>query len=164
MLHYNDREGGIAMDEQKKLHREWAVKLFNETWDLIEKENRTRDEDSQMLEKAHASLYHWRQCGTPLNVARGQWQIARVHAILKNGEPSLFHAEQSLHICKENDIGDFDLAFAHEAIARAYAVLGDKEGCYESISKAKEASNAIEKEEDCTYFLSELQTIQVSDL
>ena len=128
------------MDEQKKQHREWAVRLFNETWDLIEKEDRTLDEDSQMLEKTYASLYHWRQCGTALNVARGHWQISRVHAIIGNGDPSLFHANQSLSICNENDIGDFDLAFAFEAMARANAVLGDKEQSNVSIAKAEEVA------------------------
>lgn len=152
------------MDEQNKLHREWAVRLFNETWDLIEKEGRTRDEDSQMLEKAYASLYHWRQCGTPLNIARGAWQISRVHALLGQGDSSLFHAMQSLHICEENEYGDFDLAFAHEAMARAYVVLGNKELSHESIAKAKIASEAIQKEGDRTYFLSELTTINLEDL
>ena len=45
-------------------HRLIAVRLFNETWDLIEKKDRTGDDDSQMLEKAYASLYHWRQVVT----------------------------------------------------------------------------------------------------
>ena len=49
-----------------------------------------------MLEKAYASLYHWRHCGTALNVARGHWQISRVHAIIGNGESSLFHARTKL--------------------------------------------------------------------
>jgi hypothetical protein len=150
------------MDE--KVHRELAVRLFNETWDLIEKEDRTRDEDSQMLEKAHASLYHWRQCGTPLNIARGAWQISRVHALLGQGDSSLFQAIQSLQICEENKYGDFDLAFAHEAMARAYAVLGNKELSREAIAKAEKASEAIQKEGDRTYFVSELASIHLKDL
>ena len=147
------------MDNLKGLHREWAVKLFNETWDLIDKKDRTNDEDSQMLEKSYASLYHWRQCGTPLNVARGQWQISRANALLEKGDSSLFHARRSLEICEENNIGDFDLAFAHEAMARAYAVQGNKKLSLNSVAKAEKASESIGKEEDRTYFLSELKSI-----
>lgn len=147
------------MDNLKDLHRELAGKLFNETWDLLDKKGRNDDEDSQMLEKAYASLFHWRQCGTELNVARGQWQISRVNALLEKGDSSLFHAIRSLEICVENNIGDFDLAFAHEAIARAYAVLGNKKQSLNSIAKAEKASKSIEKEEDFTYFLSELKSI-----
>ena len=46
--------------------------------------------------------------------------------------------EQSLSICKENDICDFDLAFAFEAMGRAYSILGNKEQSNESIGKAEE--------------------------
>ena len=133
--------------------------LFNETWNLIDKKDRTNDEDSQMLEKAYTSLYHWRQCGTALNVARGQWQISRVNALLEKGDSSLFHAIRSLEICEESNIGDFDLAFAHEAIARAYAVLGNKKQSLNSVAKAEKSSESIKKVEDRTYFLSELKTI-----
>lgn len=56
--------------KQESMDRELAIQLFNETWDLIDNQNRTNDENSQMLEKAYASLYHWRKVGTPLNLAR----------------------------------------------------------------------------------------------
>ena len=61
----------MLSQEEKELHQKWAIQLFNETWDLIDMKDRTRDDDSQMLEKAYASLYHWRQVGTTLNLVRG---------------------------------------------------------------------------------------------
>jgi pterin-4a-carbinolamine dehydratase len=60
-------------EEDKKLHRNLAVQAFNATWDFIEKENKSADEISEMLNTAHASLYRWRKVGTPLNIQRGEW-------------------------------------------------------------------------------------------
>jgi hypothetical protein len=52
-----------------------AGTLFNETWDLIDKTDRTESDDALMLHKAHASCYHWIQVGTPKNHAQGEWQV-----------------------------------------------------------------------------------------
>ena len=54
-----------------------------------------------------------------------EWQISRVYSVLERGEPALYHAKRNLEICQEHEIGDFDLAFAYEAMARAHKVLGN---------------------------------------
>lgn len=149
-------------------HRKMAAQLFNRTWDLIDKgDNRTADESDDMIHSAHASRYHWGVVVTsgeypktgPMNLERGDWQISRVYALLKRPEPSLYYAKRCLSICEENKIGDFDIAFAYEAMARAYAITGDQKS-KEFIEKAKKAGEAISKEEDKKYFLSELQTVK----
>ena len=55
---------------------------------------------------------------------------------------------------------DFDLAFAHEAMARAHAVAGNAEECRQHIALATEASEQIAEEEDQKYFLEELATVR----
>lgn len=105
---------------------EFAKTLFNETWDLIDKKNRTEEETITMLHKAHASCYLWREANSPLHNARGEWQVSRVYSILGEGRLALLHGAYSLALCLDNNIGDFDLAFGYEAIARAYKVLGDE--------------------------------------
>jgi len=104
-----------------------AAQLFNETWRLIEQQDRTRDDDDRMIHAAHASRFHWSQVpdATPAHLARGEWQISRVYAVLRRPEPALHHARRALDFCHDNGIGDFDLAFAHEALARAHAITGD---------------------------------------
>jgi hypothetical protein len=148
-------------------HRKMAVQLFNKTWDLIDKgDNRTKDEDNEMIHSAHASRFHWGivvnsgeypKTG-PTNLERGDWQISRVYSLLKHSEAALYHANRCLGICEENKIGDFDLAFAYEAMARALTVAG-KEDANTYIEKAKAAAEKIVKKEDKEYFLSELATI-----
>ena len=103
-----------------------AIQLFNETWELIDKQNRTEAETITMLHKAHTSCYLWREANKPLNNARGEWQVSRVYSILGEGRLALLHGAYSLALCLDNGIGDFDLAFGYEAVARAYKALGDE--------------------------------------
>jgi hypothetical protein len=147
------------MSEEKDFHRKFAVDCFNGTWNLIEKADRTPHDNARMVHMAHASRYHWGEIGTDLNFARGDWQISRVYAILGEGHNALKYAQSCLHLCKENDFGDFDLAFAYEAATRAFAVLGDQKMLTQHLELAKIAGEAIAKEEDKKYFFSELETI-----
>jgi len=43
----------------KEEHKKFAVALFNLTWSLLDKKDRTREEDDKMLNAAHASRFHW---------------------------------------------------------------------------------------------------------
>ncbi|HSF81110.1 MAG TPA: hypothetical protein VLA49_07745 [Anaerolineales bacterium] len=147
------------MDDEQKIHRKFAVDLFNYTWDLLDKPQRTKQENDTMLHAAHASRYHWEKAGTALNLARGEWQVSRVYAILNRAEPALYHAQLSLEICQGNDIGDFDLAFAYEALARASAVAGDIPARDRHLEQAVKSGQAIVEAGDRKHFFSELQSI-----
>lgn len=140
-------------------HKKMAVDCFNGTWDLIDKADRDEADTLKMIHMAHASRYHWGEIGTPLEWSRGEWQISRVYALAGLGESALYHGKHALKYCLENSIGDFDLAFAYEAIARAYSVLANDAEKQTYKLKAEEASKGIEKKENLDYFLSELATI-----
>lgn len=139
--------------------RRLAAALFNATWTLLEKEDRSRDDDDAMLHMAHASRHHWGQVGKPENFGRGEWQCSRVYAVLGRAEPSLHHAQRCLDICQENGIGDFDLAFAYEALARAHAVAGDVEQARAYTQEALAAAEDIASDDDRELVLSDLETI-----
>ncbi|MHA2244278.1 MAG: hypothetical protein ACXADY_04875 [Candidatus Hodarchaeales archaeon] len=148
-------------------HKKTGVKLFNATWDLIDKKERTTEEIDQMIHSAHASRYHWGESVAagmpntgPINLERGEWQISRVYSILERPESAIYHAQRCIDICEENNISDFDLAFAYESMARACAVAGDRDtDSKKYVTLAIEAGNKIKKEEDKIYFFSELDTI-----
>jgi hypothetical protein len=144
----------------KATHKEIAIELFNATWDLIDKEDRTQAEIDRMINAAHASRYHWEIAGTALNIARGEWQISRVYAILGRSEPCLYHAERCLQITLENEFKDFDLAFAYEAMARACNLAGDAVETAKYVTLAQEAGAEIQDSGDRDYFFQELHTIQ----
>ena len=150
-------------EEKKYTEQEWhkraAVTLFNLVWSLLDKKERTKQEDDKMVHAAHASRFHWGEIGTSVEFERGEWQISRVYSVLKRSQSALYHAETCLGICKENNIGDFDIAFAYEAMARAHAVAGDKSDCEKYIKLAKEAGEQIEKKEDKDLFFGDLKTV-----
>lgn len=139
--------------------RALATTLFNGTWDLLERHDRTPDDDDRMLHMAHASRHHWGQVGAPANLARGEWQCSRVYAVLGRSEPSLHHAKRVLEICERHGIGDFDIAFAYEALARAYAVGGDGERARAMTEKALAAVDGIADDDDRRLVLADLETI-----
>lgn len=139
-------------------HKKQAINLFNATWDHIEKKNRSNEDNINMIHMAHASRYHWGQIGKALELARGEWLISRVYAILYRGESSLFHAKESLRMCTENGIDGFDLAFGYESMARAYKVLSRRESDIFK-DKAIEQANQIDLKEDREYTLSEINSI-----
>jgi DNA-binding transcriptional MerR regulator len=155
-----DTEVKAPADEREQ-HRHWGKTLFNDTWRLMEKEDRTPDEDALMIHQAHASAYHWLQVGTPANHARGHWQCSRVYCVLGRGEPALYHARFVLDICQRNGIGDWDLAFAYEALARAHAVAGDADEARRWLEQARLASADIAEDDDRELLLSDLETIPV---
>ena len=110
-----------------------------------------------MLHMAHASRFHWERVGTPANLARGEWLCSRVYAVLRRPEPCLHHARRVLEICQEHGIADWDLAFAHEALARAHAVAGDPAAAREEAQEARAV--AIADDEDRKLLLDDLRTL-----
>lgn len=152
-------------EEKKKIrkdaHKKIAVDCFNSVWNLMEKKDRTIDEDDKMIHLAHASRFHWGEIGTPVEFERGEWQISRMYTVLKRHEPALYHAKRCLKICRAKDIGDWDIAFAYEANARAYAVAGKKAECEKFLELANKAGEQIKEKEDKDYFFSELKTIHI---
>jgi hypothetical protein len=156
-------------EEELKSHHKMGIQYFNQTWDLMEKKNRTIEENDLMIHTAHASRYHWGVVvmsgkfdkAGPENLERGEWQISRMYTILNRHEPALFHAQRCLDICKENNIGDWDLAFAYEAMARAYVIVQNEEETKKYLKLGKEAGEKIKKKQDKDYFFSEIESIQV---
>lgn len=144
---------------EQEWHKKFAIDLFNLTWDLLDKEERTVEENDRMVHAAHASRFHWGEIGEPLQFERGEWQISRVYAVLNRPLAARYHAERCLAICKEHGIADFDIAFAYEALARAYAMAGEPGKSREYISLAERAGQGIEEEGNREYFFSELRTV-----
>jgi peptidoglycan/xylan/chitin deacetylase (PgdA/CDA1 family) len=149
-------EGPVISDEQ---HRQLGADLFNHTWTLIDKQDHSADEADEMIHTAHASAYHWRQVGQPVHFARSDWQLSRVYALLNRPEAALYHARHSLAICQAAGIGDFDLAFAYEALARASAIGGRPAEAQAYLAQARDAGQQIKEEDDRQYFFAELESI-----
>jgi hypothetical protein len=143
-------------------HRAIGIDLFNRTWELMGKQDRTVEENDVMLHMAHASAHHWRSRGsgaTPNNLARSEWQVSRVYTVLGRSEPAGYHARRCLEICQANGIGDWDLAFAYEALARAASVAGDLAAAESWADQARRAADDIADADDRDAVLADLASI-----
>jgi DNA-binding transcriptional MerR regulator len=134
-----------GVDLDKATQRQLGVDLYNSTWTLIEKADRTAAETDEMIHRAHTSRWHWARVGEPVNLARGEWLCSRVYATLGRGEPALWHARRCVEI-NESLPADaresWDLPAAYEAMARASFAAGDSASG--ALWKAK-ASAALEE-------------------
>lgn len=122
-------------------HRRLAIDLFNRSWQLLEKDARTPEEDDELVHVAHAARYHWGEVGTAAHRARGDNQCARVYAALGRPEPALHHARRSLELVRAGSDGfeDWDLATALEVVARAHLAAGNRAeaGHYAQLARAE---------------------------
>jgi hypothetical protein len=128
-------------------HRKIAKQCFNGTWDLLDKRNRTTEDDKQMLLQAHTSRYHWAMVGNASNLAVGEWQISRVYADLKQAEPSLLFAKSALDLCIKNKLSNL-LPSAYERMARAYATANDTQQARDYVAKARKELESVKDKDD----------------
>lgn len=144
-------------------HRRLGVELYNGTWELIERGDRTADEDDEMLHRAHASAYHWLHAAgaTAANRARSQWLCSRVHAVAAQPEGALYHARRCLALVEErgDEMEDWDLAAAHEALARAHLVAGDDEAARQEFELARAETEKIANHHDRKHIDADLDSL-----
>lgn len=141
-------------------HREFAKQANNRVWQLLGQEFRTKVEDDEMLEAAHASNYHWRAIGTEVNAQRGEWLLAHIYTILQDKNFALKHAWRCLAITNEHQdkMADFDIAYGYEGIARALGLNGKVDEARDYYEKAKSAGEAIVNSEDKEIFLGDFNS------
>jgi DNA-binding transcriptional MerR regulator len=150
----------VATDLDPATHRQLGVDLYNSTWTLIEKADRTAAETDEMIHRAHASRWHWARVGTEVNLARGEWLCSRVYATIGRGEPALWHASRCVEINEAADDREgWDLPSAYEAMARASFVAGDPASGALWKAKATEALEAISDADDREPIAQDLATL-----
>ena len=139
--------------------RELGVELYNDTWRLLE----SREDDDELLHQAHASAYHWLKAPEcePRNRARSEWLCSRVYSVLGRAEPAMHHAQRCLVICEANqeNVEDWDLAFAFEALARAHRVAGNEDEARRYEQLGREQAEVIADPEDRESLLRDLSSL-----
>ena len=143
------------------VHRKLAADLFNEVWTLLEKPNRSPEDDDRMIHAAHASRFHWQDIGSPREWSIGEWQISRVYSVLKRAEPAIYHGQHALKWAREHSVAPFFIAYGYEALARAHAVAGDVDSAKKHIAQAREVGATIPDPADQKHVEDDLATIAV---
>jgi hypothetical protein len=142
-------------------HKYFAAECFNRTWGLMDKADRTPEENEQMLQLTFASQWHWSQrddCA-PTNVATGYWQISRVFAILGQGDNARKYGRLSLEALEGAEDVPFSVGYAYEALARAEMVAGDKAKMEEYLAEAREAAEKVTDADSKKWLTDDLGTI-----
>lgn len=126
-----------AYETEGQDHKKLSADCFNRAWELLDKKERSKDEDERMISLAHASLAHWRMridCADR-NLSISYWQISRVYAVLGQGDNAARYGGLCLHVSGKEP--PFYLAYAHEALARA-AVLNKQRALFDThLAEAK---------------------------
>lgn len=117
-------------------HRTQAIDANNAVWDALAADP---PDTTEVLSRAYAATYHWARAEgrVPANDARAAWLLSRCHAVLGNGELALHHADECAAVVEQAGLGDFDLAYAHEARARALAALGRDHEAADELAAAR---------------------------
>jgi len=53
----------VTAEPDAAAHRQLGVDLYNSTWTLLEKPDRTALETDEMIHRAHTSRWHWGKVG-----------------------------------------------------------------------------------------------------
>jgi hypothetical protein len=141
-------------------HRQMAKDLWNRTWDLLEKEDRTEDEIAELAEAAHASRWHWRQAGTGVHAQRGEWMLGRVYCELNVPNAAAWHLKRTEALTEANraDLADFDFAFVLALRARVTAVSGDAKRAATEYAAAEAMGRTLADAGDRAEFARQLKT------
>jgi hypothetical protein len=143
-------------------HHYFSASCFNGVWGLLDKPDRTSDDDQLMVSMCHASLFHWLQrpdC-TPRNLSIGYWQLSRVYAVLREPELARRYGHES-HKHGQNE-GPFYMGYALEAIARAEFLAGNTSEANQIVAKARQLSQSVSDQEDRKMLDSDLDSLQIS--
>ena len=152
--------GKTTIDKQAA-HKQFSASCFNEAWDFIDKQNRSREDELNMLLAAMASLWHWKQRPdtSATNLSVGFWQVSRVYCLLGETENARKYGLLSLEESRKEEVAPFYLGYSYEALARAAALAGDREKMGEYLNLARDACEQVKDEDSRKMLLDDLATI-----
>ena len=141
-------------------HRFFSADCFNKAWMLLEKSDRTPEEDEEMIRLNQASMWHWsqREDCTRRNLSIGYWQASRIHALLGRAEEARRYGRLNLDYSQQEP--PFFLGYAYEALARAEQVAGNKPLVEQYHAEARRLAEAVVDAEDRELLLADLDTIK----
>jgi hypothetical protein len=141
-------------------HRFFSVDCFHKAWDLIEKPDRTPEEDEAMIRLNQASIWHWtqREDCAGRNLSIGYWQASRIHALLGRVD----EARRYGHLCLQYSRPEppFFLAYAYEALARAEKLAGNDALVDTYHAEAARLAELVTDPEDKQLLIADLNTIK----
>lgn len=114
-----------------------AANCNNEAWDILELDNPDLEQIARLVVCAGTAQFHWNTVGTENNKAHANlllaWALARAGA----GPVALQLARVTLSHFEKCSSADWEMAFAHAAVAAGSMASKDKEGFRRHYLKAE---------------------------
>ena len=141
-------------------HKYFAADCFNKAWDLIEKPDRTPEDDRLMVALNQASIFHWlnRADCTSENLSVGFWQASRIQALLGRADEARRNAETCLSY--SHSLKPFYIGYAYEALARAEFMAGNSAEGHEHLHIAQRHAAGIENTDHQRMLLKDLDSLK----
>lgn len=132
------RDGSAPAPAEGDWHRRQGVAATNEAFALLEADRDAAD-DERLLRLAYTAAHHWEGATGrgPVNEVRAGYLVSRALCATGQPERALVSAEAALAACVEHRIADFDLAYVHEARARALHAIGRTDEAAEAWASAR---------------------------
>jgi hypothetical protein len=142
-------------------HRYFSVECFNRVWGLLDKPDRTPQEDQGMVQMCLASMWHWTQRGdcTDTNMSIGYWQASRVYATIRLPDEARRYGQLCLEASQGPDILPFYLGYAHESLARAEIVAGNGEKAREHLTESRRIAEVLPNPDAKKQLLADLDAL-----
>jgi tetratricopeptide (TPR) repeat protein len=145
-------------------HRYFSVQCFNQAWELINKPERTPEEEEAMIALSHASRYHWtqREGFNPTNSSIANWQLARIYTVIGRLDEARHYAGLCLHASREEGVEAVFEGYAYEALARLEKSAGNNEQAERYLASALALAEKTEDEEDRQMLLNDLANLRAN--
>lgn len=150
-----------AMTMRPADHRALAAGYFNAAWDLIDRTDRTPEQDRDMLTLAFASRQHWIEAGgTAQNLAVADWQVAHTASLAGLAGVALVFARAAVERAESaDDVPTWLLASVHEGLARAHAAAGDGASYEQEAQRCRDLLAQVDGDGDRALVQSQLDAI-----
>ncbi len=142
-------------------HKHFSAECFNRAWDLMDKAERTPEENETMVQLSVASTWHWTQrpdC-SPQNLSVGHWQTSRIYALLGKPDMARHYGRLSLETLEDASDDPFYIGYAYEALARAEWVANNPTKTAEYLALARKAAGRVTDADMRQALLADLQSI-----
>jgi len=136
---------GLGSFDVDAAHEHFSVVCFNETWALLDRNDRSSEDDQRMIELCLASLWHWTQrddC-SDTNMSIGYWQASRVYATVGLAGEARRYATLCLEASNRPNVPTFYAGYAYEALARAAQVAGHLDAAREQLAASRTIAHGL---------------------
>ena len=114
-----------------------------------------------MVSMCHASLFHWQQrpdC-TSRSFSIGYWQLSRVYALLEQEDNARLYGRLCLDHSQNEE--PFYLGYAHEALARAEALGGNRGEAERHFAMARDLALQVANKDERDLLEADLTTVSI---